>query len=297
MAALLVETAFAKVNLFLHVTRRQDDGYHGLETLYAFAEFGDALSVELADSTSMNITGPQARNLSAGPDNLVCRAVEMLSDLSGQKLNARIDLEKNIPVGAGLGGGSADAGAVMRALVQLYDLELPTDLLRSRAMALGADIPACYASKPAIGRGRGERLQPIEFFGCPVLLVNPGIEISTARAFRAFDDSGQAFTAPGQNIGAIDTMSDLIELLGACSNDLQSVAIAMVPEIGVVLDRLKDDKHCLFAQMSGSGATCFGLFETMELAETAAAAISRDKPDWWVVATTLMSPSAELHGE
>lgn len=293
----LVETAYAKVNLFLHVTGHQDNCYHDLETLFAFTEFGDVLRIERSDSTTLEIHGPQSVDLSTGPDNLVYRSVKMLSTICGQKLAARVVLDKRIPVAAGLGGGSADAGAVMRSLIQLYDLKPPTDLLHSCATKLGADIPACYTSNPAIGRGRGERLQPIDLVACPILLVNPGVKVSTAGVFQRFKETGQAFSPPGRKVGAIESLAELIRVLETHHNDLQSVAITITPEIGTVLNVLRSDASCLLGRMSGSGATCFGLFETMERAQTAAVRISRDYPGWWVMPTTLMPPLAIPRGK
>jgi 4-diphosphocytidyl-2-C-methyl-D-erythritol kinase len=248
------EIAFAKLNLALHVRAREADGYHRIETLFAFCEEGDVLTAAPADALSLAVTGPFAGALEGERDNLVLRAARAV----GAK--AALTLDKRLPVAAGLGGGSADAAAVLR----MFGGSMET------AAALGADVPACVVSRTARGEGRGDRVEPVELglAGMPVLLVNPGIALSTAAVFAAWD---------GVDRGPLGNWE-------AGRNDLQTAACRLVPEIVGVLRSLAGAR---IARMSGSGATCFGLFESEAARDAAAGRIAAAHPAWWVSQTRL----------
>lgn len=265
------EPAPAKLNLALHVRERLPDGYHRLETIFAFTEAGDSVSAEPSDELTLQITGPFAAELTAGSDNLVLRAAAALRGRFGVAQGVRLTLEKNLPIAAGLGGGSADAAAAMRLLNRFWDLEAPEADLLDLAAALGADVPACLVSRPARGEGRGDVLHPLvddTLAGTPVLLINPRQPLATAAVFRAWDGEDRGPLA-GWRTGR---------------NDLEPAAIALVPAIADILKALSAAD---FARMSGSGATCFGLFRTEADRDTAAAVIAATHPHWWLLPTRL----------
>lgn len=268
---MLTEIARAKLNLALHVRARRPDGYHELETLFAFVEHGDVLHVAPADAPAFRITGPFAGALVGEGDNLVTRTATRFAGVFGGGAHA-IELEKHLPVASGIGGGSADAAATLRALARLHDVALDDPRLFELADGLGSDVPACLLGKTALGKGRGEQLQPVQGWpGVPVLLVNPGVAVSTAEVFRRWDgaDRGPLGADPLQG-----------------RNDLEAPARAIAPVIGEVLALLAAQPGVTLARMSGSGATCFALFETDE-ARTAAAAVVK-RPDWWCLETRLI---------
>jgi len=265
------ETAYAKLNLALHVRKRREDGYHELETLFAFCEHGDVLSASPAERDEVRTNGEFADLVGDPGDNLVARALNALPHPGGLS----ITLEKNLPVAAGLGGGSADAGAVFRLVEQMHGL--PEDW-QERALKLGADVPACVASEMAVGRGVGEELAPLDndLAGTPVLLVNPRVALSTGPVFRAWD---------GKDRGALPegTASQIAQ---AGRNDLEDPAISICPVIADVLAALRDTAPDL-ARMSGSGATCFALYPDAAARDAAARAIATRKPGWWQMASVL----------
>ena len=269
--------ARAKVNLALHVVGRRADGYHLLDSLVAFADFGDVVTVEPAPSLSLSITGPMAAGLSAGPDNLVLKAAQML----GSPLGAAITLEKRLPIASGIGGGSADAAATMQALGALWGCALPD---AGQVLALGADVPVCLAGQSCRMAGIGDQISPLALPPAHLVLVNPGVGLSTAAVFGALlrrDNPPLPPAAP---------MPDAVALaayLGHCRNDLEAPALSLVPQIGAVLAALQGQKGCLLARMSGSGATCFGLFASASAAEAAATALRAQSGAWWVQATTM----------
>ncbi|MEM7664339.1 MAG: 4-(cytidine 5'-diphospho)-2-C-methyl-D-erythritol kinase [Pseudomonadota bacterium] len=259
------QTAYAKINLALHVRRRREDGYHELETLFAFVDAGDILSARIADEDRLTTVGEFAQAIDDPIGNLVSRALSVLPRPQGLD----ITLEKNLPVAAGLGGGSADAGAVFRIVERLHGL--PDDWLE-RAAKLGADVPSCVRSEMAVGRGTGTELEPVEndLAGCPVLLVNPRIPLSTGAVFKAWDRNDQGPLPVGS--------AKTIALKGR--NDLDPSAIVLCPVIGDVLAALAVTDAWL-ARMSGSGATCFALFESEPDRDAASAQLRADHPDWW----------------
>ena len=259
------ETAYAKINLALHVRARRDDGYHQIETVFAFVDAGDVLSGETAEQDALHVMGEFGEEIGDPFGNLVIKALGALPRPKGLS----VTLEKNLPVAAGLGGGSADAGAVFRLVEQLYGL--PDDW-RNRAAKLGADVPACVESTTCIGRGIGAELEPIdsEFGGMPVLLVNPRVPLGTADVFAAWDGVDRGPLPEG----------DLTMIAWQGRNDLEPAAIGLCPVIAEVLHDLRDTQPW-FARMSGSGATCFGLFETEERLAEARERLSAQHPDWW----------------
>ncbi|MDR3505987.1 MAG: 4-(cytidine 5'-diphospho)-2-C-methyl-D-erythritol kinase [Acidocella sp.] len=260
----------AKVNLYLHVTAKREDGYHLLDSLAVFPAVGDNVRVEDAAALSLEISGPFGAVLQAEPDNLLLRAARLLAPERG----AALHLEKNLPVASGIGGGSADAAAALRALSQLWGLntELPPF-----ALQLGADVPVCLASRPARMQGIGEILAPVPRlpeFG--MVLVNPGVAVPTPAVFKA----RQGGFTPAANLPEAWTSVDaMVADLLNCTNDLQAAAIGIQPVIGEVLDVLAALPGAKLARMSGSGATCFAIFSTPAEATAAAAAI--DHPGWW----------------
>ncbi len=263
----------AKINLALHIVGRRADGYHLLDSLVAFADLGDRITIARARETALHVTGPEAAGLAAGPDNLVLRATR----LAGAPPLA-ITLEKNLPVAAGIGGGSSDAAATLRAVSALTGRPAPRDLL-----ALGADVPVCHAGRGARMQGVGEILTPLP--GLPVLnavLVNPRVAVATSQVFRLLTDSDNP-PMPETIPGFADAAA-LVDWLAAQRNDLQSAAIGLHPAIGRVLAEIGAAPGCLLARMSGSGATCFGLFGDRHAADAAAIALRQVRPDWWVQA-------------
>jgi 4-diphosphocytidyl-2-C-methyl-D-erythritol kinase len=270
----IVEQAPAKLNLALHVRARRADGYHELETLFAFVEAGDVVRVEAAEAASFAITGPFAAGLSGEGDNLVTRAAARFAESFGGGPWA-ISLEKNLPIASGIGGGSADAAATLRALGRLRGVAV--EKLYPIADALGSDVPACLLRETAVGRGRGEQLEVIDGApGVPVLLVNPGVAVSTAQVFAGWDGVDRG-PLPEGRMGAI---------VHDGRNDLELPARAIAPEIDEVLDVLGSQPGALMARMSGSGATCFALFERAD--DCAAAAARLAQPGWWVCETRLI---------
>ena len=267
MTVLLTETAYAKINLALHVRKKREDGYHELETLFAFVDTGDALQAELGIHDEVLTRGEFAGALADTVDNIVAKALASLPHGQGW----RIALDKRLPVAAGLGGGSADAGAVFRLVDRSYGL--PQDW-QARASRLGADVPACVASQTCIGRGTGTDLEPLEndLAGQPVLLVNPRIPLATGPVFSRWDGTDRGALPVG-------TVRD-IALCGR--NDLEEPAIALVPQIAEVLSALRETAPML-ARMSGSGATCFALYDTRDQRDEAARAVARRWPDWWMM--------------
>lgn len=255
------ETAYAKINLALAVRGRRDDGFHEIDTLFAFAEDGDVLAVEEAEALTLDVSGPFAPEVAPGDENLVLRAARLL----GERRGARLILDKRLPVAAGVGGGSADAAAALRLLVRWWRLPLAESDLLPLAASLGADVPACLLSRTVRGTGRGDVLQPAEGprAGTPLLLVNPGVALSTAEVFARW--------RPRPSSG----------------NDLETAARELVPEIGDLLALLGDSPGADPVRMSGSGATCFALFDSDEARDAAAARIGALRPAWWRSATRL----------
>jgi 4-diphosphocytidyl-2-C-methyl-D-erythritol kinase len=255
----------AKVNLFLHVVGRRADGYHLLDSLAIFAGAHDVVAAKPSDQLTLGITGPFASELNE--DNLVLRAARALV------VTAALTLQKNLPVASGIGGGSADAAATLRLLAP----NAAQSELTGIAAELGADVPVCLASVPARMAGIGEVLSPapaLPEFG--LALVNPGVAVATKDVFRG--RSG-AFSAPASLPPGWNSAAAMAGDLALLANDLEAPAMALCPVIGDVLATLRATDGCLLARMSGSGATCFALYDTPALAGAAAAACAR--PGWW----------------
>jgi 4-diphosphocytidyl-2-C-methyl-D-erythritol kinase len=275
----------AKLNLYLHVTGRREDGYHTLDSLVAFADFGDVLHAEAAPSLSLAVTGPFAAGLAAEPDNLVLRAARALAAAAGVAPRARLILEKHLPVTSGIGGGSADAAAALRLLCRLWRIAPEPAVLQRVALALGADVPVCLAGRAAVMRGVGEVLGPAPGLpACGLLLVNPGVALATPAVFRA--RSG-AFSVPAGLPPRWPSGAAMAADLRGLRNDLEPPALDLCPVIGDVLAALRAQPGCLLARMSGSGASCFGLFADAAAAQHARAGVSR--AGWWARAGSLRS--------
>lgn len=276
------EFAPAKINLCLHVTGRRADGYHLLDSIVVFAGVGDRVSGTLADPPSLAVTGPMAAGLSGEGDNLVLRAARAIG------VSARIVLEKHLPVSSGIGGGSADAAAALRLLSRLTGKPLPEP---AAVLALGADVPVCLAGRPVRMTGIGEGLAPLPALpDAWLVLANPGVAVSTPAIFRAL---ARADNAPlPRALPRLKTAAELAAFLLMQRNDLEPPAIALQPEIGQVKATLSAQAGCLMARMSGSGATCFGLFADPLAANAAARAIRAAEPGWWVADAPMLQPQS-----
>lgn len=265
----------AKVNLALHVTGQREDGYHLLDSLVMFANLGDRISACLADVPGLSVTGPLAEAVPTGPENLVLKAAAW----AGQ--SAAFELEKNLPAAAGIGGGSSDAAAALRALEALTGQAVDT----TRLAELGADVPVCYFARACRMTGVGEQIKRVALPPVAAVLANPRVEVSTPRVF---DRLASKENASMPELPPLVTASELITFLQEeTRNDLEPPARALASVIGEVLDRLWALKGARLARMSGSGATCFALFDAIVAAEEAAAELSAQRPDWWVSAVWL----------
>jgi len=270
--------ARAKINLYLHVTGRRDDGYHLLDSLFVRIDLADRIWWRPAHTDRLQVTGPFAAALSADAagDNLVLKAVESVRCATGGTFCAEIVLEKNIPAAAGLGGGSADAAAMLKTFAAEFGGSIELDRL---ALALGADVPPCLVETPVLASGIGEILTPVPAlpdFG--VVLVNPGVPVSTPAVFRR--RTGRFSEAMPWD-GSPRDIASLVAALAQRRNDLEEPAWLEAPVIGRVLEALEAEPDLLLARMSGSGATCFGITEGPEKAQALAAAIAQRHPDWW----------------
>jgi 4-diphosphocytidyl-2-C-methyl-D-erythritol kinase len=279
------ELAPAKINLDLHVTGRRADGYHELDSLAAFAAFGDRLALQEHDRLELEVVGPFARALAPEPDNLVLCAARRLAACAGRAATVRITLDKRIPVAAGLGGGSTDAAATLRGLNRLWRLRMTEAELATLAAGLGADVPVCLAGRPARMRGIGERIEPWDGLPpLPVLLVNPNAPLATAQVFGALGALGseapRAWPPPCEP-------DAFLAWLRCSANHLEASAGRILPQIQDVLATLAAQEGCALARMSGSGATCFGLFATAAARDAAAAVIGRAQPGWWLAGSTI----------
>jgi 4-diphosphocytidyl-2-C-methyl-D-erythritol kinase len=265
------ETAYAKLNLALHVRGREQDGYHRIETAFAFAEDGDRLSVAEGEGLGLRVGGPFAQAL-AEKDNIVLAAARALAEHCGAGAGAALTLDKRLPVASGIGGGSADAAAALRLLVR-WGCDVTEEALVLIARTLGADVPACFFSRTARGEGKGDRLEFADYGigGSPVLLVNPGLPLSTRQVFDRWNgEDGGPLTDPR---------------LGR--NDLEAPACALAPEIGEVLKVLGSPGTADMVRMSGSGATCFALFGNAADRDEASRRIAASHPHWWQLPTRL----------
>lgn len=288
------EFAPAKINLFLHILGRRADGYHNLDSLVVFSALGDKLSVEKSPTYSLEITGPFATTLMADKSapNLVLQAADVVSHCVKEiPPGADISLEKNIPIAAGLGGGSSDAAALVRALLNLHDQTLSETASQQIALAIGADVSVCLHAQASLMRGAGHSVKPLKGFAkTHAVLVNPRLQVSTAEVFSKLNlEKGERTQRSEVDMPEIFRSSDeLCAFLADTQNDLEKPALSVAPIIGAVLDKINTQEQCQLARMSGSGASCFGIFSSAEAARNAADRLARDNPHWWVEETTLV---------
>lgn len=272
--------ARAKINLTLHVQPVNEHGLHPLHSLVVFSDIGDVLTAKIADEFSLTIGGEFSEDLPLGKDNLVLKAARITALNQSMPVKLSYNLTKNLPVASGIGGGSADAGAAIHLLSEANGS--PRLSFGNMLADLGADVPVCYVSQTCIMEGIGEVLTPLPNAGqLAAVLINPAVAVSTAEVFRRFDAVPNGSSKP-QKGGA-----NILEMALGGGNDLQDIAIQIEPVIQTVLDAISDQALCQLARMSGSGATCFGIFETMQAAQIAARAIKKNHPNWWCAATLL----------
>ena len=273
--------ARAKINLYLHVLNRREDGYHELDSLFVFGDLADVIAVTPARSLRLEIRGPFAGKLSDKEENSVLRAARLLADAVQIRPQTKITLTKNLPIAAGLGGGSADAAAVLRALAELWRISPSAVDLTLLGLGIGSDVPACLLSEPCYVSGIGEQIEPIPALpALPLLLVNPGVELATSSVFRTF---GTKFSETARFPEVPTTIPNLISLLQTRHNDLQRPAIEQCSGIAEILQVISETEGCLLARLSGSGATCFGIYGNIVEAKQAAALLK--KRGWWAEAT------------
>lgn len=291
MTAVLTERARAKVNLTLHVKGRRADGYHDLESLVAFADCADGLTLAPAPTVALAISGPRAAECGNLDDNLVLKATRALVERVPGLTTGAFELDKHLPAAAGIGGGSADAAAALRLLARANNLDRDDPRTMEAARVTGADVPVCVRSSACMMRGVGETLSPVSMSPLPAVLINPGLPVATKDVFTALglkpgdvfalDQRAAPVTWPGK------TSADWITAIRSGRNDLEPPALRIQPVIGDVLTVLRESNGCQLARMSGSGATCFGLFSSEAAAQAAEQRISARESRWWVVATTL----------
>jgi 4-diphosphocytidyl-2-C-methyl-D-erythritol kinase len=287
--ASFVENAPAKVNLTLRVLGQRSDGYHEIESLVAFAEFGDTLSFSPGGELALTMRGPNAADAGEDADNLVLKAARALAArVAGIGLGA-FELDKRLPVAAGLGGGSADAAAALRLLARANNLPVDDGRLHDAARVIGADVPVCLDPRPRLMRGVGEILSaPLRLPPLPAVLANPGIALPTKSVFAAWKGVvSQPLPVDVAAAAKIGNREEYLQLLATQSNDLEAAATTVEPMIAEVLAALRSLAGCRLARMSGSGATCFVLFSSAAAAIEAAKALSSKHPHWWVRASAL----------
>lgn len=277
----------AKVNLYLHVTGRRADGYHLLDSLVVFAGAGDTVRAAPSDDLSLSIDGPNAGPLAVEADNIVLKAARALAAAAGVPARAAITLTKRLPVASGIGGGSADGAAALRALCRLWRIAPGEADLAAIGLGIGADLPVCLAGRPTQMAGIGEILTPAPALPPAwLVLVNPCVGLSTPAVFKARQS---AFSPAAPLSGTPVDAAALASAMATRANDLAEPAIRLLPVVGDVLDAIVRQPGCLLARMSGSGATCFGLFADQADADGAALGLSAHRPDWWVAAAPLVS--------
>jgi 4-diphosphocytidyl-2-C-methyl-D-erythritol kinase len=287
----------AKLNLFLHITGRRDDGFHLLESLFVFCDFGDRLTISEAPGFGLTVTGPfepiMAELCPDENDNLILKAAKKLANFveskGGVVFPVQIDLEKNIPIAAGVGGGSSDAAMVLKALIDLWGVEVSTNELHTLALQLGADVPAALSLEPKWVTGIGDKVEHVEALpSFYVVLVNPCVPLSTPDVFNAFAGEGSGFDEAKDPLISFSDLATLKAYLASTKNSLEKTATNLEPVIGDVLESLSNQQQCLLSRMSGSGPTCFGVFEGFAEAQEALEAIESKHPDWWVEVASIM---------
>jgi 4-diphosphocytidyl-2-C-methyl-D-erythritol kinase len=289
----LTDQAPAKINLTLRVAGRRPDGYHDLHSLVVFADQGDVLSLQPDMPLGLDIHGPQAGELDTLPDNLVLRAGQYFRAAFPQSRTGRFSLAKNLPVAAGIGGGSSDAAAALRLLARLNGVTAYDPLLYKLAEQLGSDVPVCLSPRAQWMTGRGEHLAPLHSFPALfVVLINPRIALSTTDVFGAW--ANMSAESPSQPLG-FDTHADLFSYLGSHPNDLEAPACSLIPVISDLITAMGKTAGCKLARMSGSGATVFGLFEKESDADRAAAMLQYLWPDFWIIAARVKLIAQKTH--
>jgi 4-diphosphocytidyl-2-C-methyl-D-erythritol kinase len=289
----LRRAAPAKLNLYLHITGKRADGYHLLDGLVGFADVGDVVTITTAEALSFTVDGPFAAGLEGDSDsNLVVKAARAMAELAGRAPDVALHLTKNLPVASGIGGGSADAAACIRGLAQLWNVDPASAEVLAIAAGLGSDIPVCVAGRAAYIGGVGVDIAPApELPPAGVLLVNPGIALSTPSVYRArtggFSPENR-FNTPPPDAAA------LAALLAERGNGLTEAAVSLVPEIDAVLKAIAALPGCLLSRMSGSGATCFGIFGSAEAAATAASVLAPAHARWWIAPGRLVQDASSL---
>lgn len=281
-------TCHAKINLFLHVTNKRDDGYHELQSWVAFAETGDVVRVRAAKHYHLAVEGPFAHLLPPAADNIITKTVNALAERHGRKSNVVIELTKNLPVGTGLGGGSANAAATARALQHLWDFEWVEGDEEWLAKNIGADVPACLLSRTMMMEGIGQNLRPTPHLpnNCNIVIVYPGVGISTREVFGMLVPP---YTPHFDTFPEAVDVFDLVKQLQETRNDLMHPAMGLQPKIIDAYRALTRQTGCLMARMTGSGTACFGIFPDDESARAAANAIRKAEPQWWVRPTRLLA--------
>jgi 4-diphosphocytidyl-2-C-methyl-D-erythritol kinase len=291
----LSDEACAKVNLTLRVNGRRSDGYHDLESVVAFADCADRLTLTPGSDLNLKTTGPLAEACGDTSDNLVLKAARLLAErVPGMKAGS-FSLDKVLPVAAGIGGGSADAAAALRLLSQLNGLALDDPRIIEVAKLTGADVPVCVNSRSCVMTGVGETLEPLSLPKMPCVMVNPGVPVATKDVFKALGLRNGELLVGATDVLLRDrswpdkeaSLEDWVEALAASSNDLEAPAMRVQPVIGEVISALNATNGAWLARMSGSGATCFAVYENTAEAGRAAEQIRRDRPSWWVHAGTL----------
>lgn len=282
----ICKDAPAKINLFLHITGRRNDGYHLLESLVVFAVYGDEIIVQENDKLSLEITGEFAGKLSAfrEEDNLVWKAATALQKASGKNHGAKITLTKNLPIASGIGGGSADAAATIHALCELWNLDISAKDLLEIGLKLGSDVPVCMQGEPAMMRGIGDEVTVVELPKKPyMVLVNPNIPLPTADVFKDFAKTYEPSSSDAETldkVGIDSVMSGKYYI-----NDLEKAATVRLPVISSIISSLKNTEGCQLAGMSGSGATCFALYNEKEMADKARGQLRKLYENAWCVST------------
>ncbi len=276
----------AKINLFLHITGKRDDGYHLLQSLIVFVDVGDTLTFAPHDGLFIDVEGDFATELQSPQDNLIYKAARILATEYHMPLHARITLEKNLPIASGIGGGSSDAAMTLTGLAKLWGLPEEQDRLLRLARQLGADVPACLIRKPVWAEGTGEKMTRLpEMPKMHFVLANPRVPTRTPEVFHRFD---ARFSPPIQFIGRRKTMHEWIADLKLYRNDLTDTAITVSPVISTVLQALKETPNCHFSRLSGSGATCYGVYDNHESALAAVNKLRTAFPRWWITAASLL---------
>ncbi len=289
-------TAPAKINLYLHIIGQRANGLHILDSLIAFADIHDTLCIEASSELSLEIDGPFANQLTTEPDNIVLQAARGLASLCDVNRGAQLKLTKNLPVASGIGGGSSNAAAALKGLIQLWGVQPNDQDLLGLALELGADVPACLNGKTAFMSGIGEKItetEPVPV--CSLVLVNSGPAVSTPSVFKTRAKSQSTFSKPRRFDFSPNNLTEFVSILKTCRNDLDQAAQVLCPEIAEVLGALEESQGSLLTRMSGSGATCFALFANPEDATTAKLGLIQRHPDWWVKAGSLKRSNSCLN--